>query len=170
MKNISAGHVLGFLIIGAAQLLGYLQTNPALATELHLTTSGMSIAGALILAACEAMWGTPKPPTPGTPPGQGGFAMLRMLVVLSVVAVVTMVAAALLLGCTKAQAQTAVNAVFTVEQTACVAANAGLAGTSTAVQDFEAICKIDSSLETAVQQVVGSLATANAAKAAKASH
>jgi hypothetical protein len=75
---------------------------------------------------------------------------------------------AFLCGCTTQQAQNVVNAVFTADQAACMAANAGLAGNSTAVQDFEATCNIAPQLESAIQQFIADLANANAAKAAKA--
>jgi hypothetical protein len=61
-----------------------------------------------------------------------------------------------LLGCTpaqQAQAVTVENAVFTVEQTACLAANSGMFGTSTAVQDLSQACNIATQLQPYIVQV-----------------
>ena len=71
--------------------------------------------------------------------------------------------AMVLVACTQAQAQVVTNAVFTADQAACLAANSGLIGTSTAAQDFEATCKIAPALDQAVQSFIVDWSNASAA-------
>jgi hypothetical protein len=71
-----------------------------------------------------------------------------------------------LVGCSATTANAVVGAIFTVDQAACLAANQGLAGSSTAVKDFEAACDLDPVLEPAITQFVQAVeANASAKKA-----
>jgi hypothetical protein len=69
-------------------------------------------------------------------------------------------------ACTKQQATNVVNAVFTVEQAACMAANAGVIGDSNAVQEFEQLCQISASEEQSILAFINNMQTQHPEKVA----
>jgi uncharacterized lipoprotein YajG len=71
-----------------------------------------------------------------------------------------------LAGCTKQQATNVVNAVFTVEQAACMAANAGVIGDSNAVQEFEQLCQLSASEEASIVSFINNMQTQHPDKVA----
>jgi hypothetical protein len=76
---------------------------------------------------------------------------------LTALALLSVFLALVLSGCTTAQATSVENAVFTVDQAACLVANEGFIGDSTAVQEFETTCQLAPSLENAVSQFINDL-------------
>lgn len=64
LKNLNAGHALGFVLVAAAQIIQFLQTKPELAQEMHLTQAGLTLAGALVLALSKEMIGSGAPEAP----------------------------------------------------------------------------------------------------------
>jgi hypothetical protein len=86
---------------------------------------------------------------------------------LGVLALLSVFLALLGLGCTPAQAANVENAVFTAADVACIAANNGLLGTSTAVQDVMKACQLAPQLEGPVTQLVGDFTAAKKAHLAQ---
>jgi hypothetical protein len=84
---------------------------------------------------------------------------------LGVVLVVWGLWAACLVGCSAQQATQVENAVFSVDQVACIIANSGALGNSTAVQDIEKVCSLTPALEGPIQQLITTLAVKKAAAA-----
>ena len=173
----SWAHAIAVVLAVAGAVLHFLQTNPSIASEVHLTANAFLVAGFLIALASQTIFGTPTPPAapPLVPPGPapsntaakivGIGGMMLFVPFMICVWLLVFSFGELLAACTPAQASHVTNAVFTVDQAACLAANQGLAGNSTAVQDFEAQCGIASSLDQAIQQFIANLAKVNAAKA-----
>lgn len=64
MKPTTA-HVLAVTLFCAFEVLGFVQANPALATQLHITSQVLLVAGFVIALASKELFGTPVPTDPG---------------------------------------------------------------------------------------------------------
>jgi len=85
--------------------------------------------------------------------------MLRILTLVSVVTLST---------CSQQEAKSIDNAIFTVEQGACIALNVGVFGDTNAVQELDQLCNIAPALNTQVQNMINSFGAQKAAKEAAA--
>jgi hypothetical protein len=139
----------------------------ALAAEIYYLRSTLTKLLADALAAQEAAPPAPPAPAPSstpaapTPPAAArGFGALGALVAVLACGAVAGTIAILVSGCTPAQAQTATtitNGVFSADQAACMAANEGLIGDSSAVQEFESLCNLGAPLEQAIDTFIGDI-------------
>jgi hypothetical protein len=162
--NAKVSHLIAVALLSAGQILQFLNTNPAIAQQMHVTSTILTIAGFLVALASQQLFGsaTPPPQAPlASTTSTRGFVDLRTLAVASAALIMAGIAA-----CTAQQAQNGVNAVFTADQAACIVLNSGIAGDSNAVQEFEETCSIAPQFEAAIQALIADLTT-NPATAAK---
>jgi len=128
----------------------------ALVVALGISGAGAAIAGKLASTS-------PSSPV-DSKSSQRGFSAYGVLVGVSFGALGAAVLAACLSACTPQQAVNVENAVFTSADVACIAANSGLLGNSTAVQDIMNACQIAPALQGPVTQLVNDFVTAKAAQ------
>lgn len=60
--NAKASHLIAIVLVSAGQILQFLNTNPALAAQMHLTAQILTVAGFLVALASQQLFGTPVPP------------------------------------------------------------------------------------------------------------
>lgn len=113
---------------------------------------GAVIAG--VVALCNLL--QPSPQQSKSNASKRGFVHLGALLFAAAVSGLVLLILSLT-SCTQQQAQNGVNAVFTAEQVACLAANTGFLGDSNAVQEFEGACKISPQLEGDLQAFIAAL-------------
>ncbi|MHB8330781.1 MAG: hypothetical protein ACYDDA_05245 [Acidiferrobacteraceae bacterium] len=69
--NATWGHALATIIFCAGGILHFMQTNPQIDSEVHMTANGLLVFAFLLAMATQAIFGTTTPPapTPLVPPG-----------------------------------------------------------------------------------------------------
>ena len=160
MLNAKASHAIAVCLAVAGSILHFLQANPEIETEVHMTGNGMIVLGFILALMSETMFGTSTPPAVGplaAPPAPSPAAAAAkvaafLLLLLGV--------GRILVACTPSQGATAttvVNAVFSADQAACMAANEGLVGDSNAVQEFEALCNLAGPFDQAITTFIGDI-------------
>jgi hypothetical protein len=60
--NATATHVIAVILISFGQVLQFLTTNPAFATQVHVTSTVLTVAGFIVALVSQQLFGTPTPP------------------------------------------------------------------------------------------------------------
>lgn len=97
--NAKASHVIAVLLLSAGQVLQFLNSNPAIAAQLHVTATVMTVAGFVVALLSQQLFGSPTPPAQPPLADKRGFVKLGVLFAATCVAFVLVAIAAYASGC-----------------------------------------------------------------------
>ena len=69
--NANASHVIAVVLLSAGQVLQFLNTNAAIASQMHVTSTMLTVAGFVVALVSQQLFGSATPPAQ-TPIAGGG--------------------------------------------------------------------------------------------------
>ena len=69
--NATASHVIAIVLLSAGQVLQFLNTNAAIAAQMHVTSTALTIGGFVVALISQQMFGSATPPAQAPIAGGG---------------------------------------------------------------------------------------------------